>query len=64
MALQSEPQNVVVRESMEEALEASKVFEEGMINDFRLGVGLSGWINGMPQLNYYYYCLEIKVFIP
>jgi hypothetical protein len=49
---------------MEEALEASKVFEEGMINDFRLGVGLSGWINGMPQLNYYYYCLEIKVFIP
>ncbi len=36
MALQSEPQNVVVRESMEEALEASKVFEERMINDIRL----------------------------
>jgi hypothetical protein len=26
----------VVRESMEEALEASKVFEQGMINDIRL----------------------------
>jgi len=36
LALQSEPQNVVVMESMEEALEASKVFEEGMINDVRI----------------------------
>jgi hypothetical protein len=36
LASQNEPQNVVVRESMEEALEASKVFEEGMINDIRL----------------------------
>lgn len=36
MALQSEPQNIVVRESMEEALEASKVVEKGMNNDIRI----------------------------
>jgi hypothetical protein len=36
VALQNEPQYATINESMEKALEALKVFEEGKINDIKI----------------------------